>query len=246
MADSLRSRGSYLAVNIRLKTAADESDFLQRMKTLMPMFTDPPRDDGEGFGWSLAISGQIHSWDQNQAQPEFFNLWKLHDPLKPSIWDAMRAAAANSDYILLDDLVETEVQDLLHTTDVYTPTAFSPDQPGTIYVREQLQMTADPTAFENRMPVVAYEARQACDAELLLGLLNVTGRLRTFTNIWRLQAHNQEQLLAFLKNQKVYKEAVVRQSADTLTVIDYRSIEVRRSGIVAKGAPEVVRQAGSA
>lgn len=236
------SKGLFLAVNISLRPSAELDVFLRGMHAVLPMFTGAPEpDENQPFGWTLVLSGQKHSWHDGGALPEFFNLWKLPEPLEPSIWDAMRAAAADRDYIRLDEVVDSEVQELMHTNDIYTPTSLSPDEPGTIYMRERLHMICNPTEFENRMPVVAYEAKQACDAKLVLGLSNVTGRLRTFTNIWRLPAANHEQLRGFLEKQKVYKQAVVSHSADTMTQINYHA---RSSGIQLTGphrvAPRVV------
>lgn len=239
----MRSQGLFLAVNIRLKQNADVGVFLQGMQAVLPMFTEAPRPgENQPFGWTLIASGQKHAWKTGKASPEFFNLWKLPNPLDPSIWDAMRAAAADREYILLDDVVESEVQDLWHTNDVYTPTSLSQDEPGAVYMREHLHMTADPAKFENGMPIVAHEAQQSCDATLVLGLRSVTGRLRTFTNIWRLSAANHEQLHEFLKNQEIYQQHVVSQHVDAFTQISYES---RASGIVSTGANRVVARAVS-
>jgi hypothetical protein len=230
MTSAIRSRGLFLAVDIRLRPDADVDGFLQKMKAVLPMFTgDPQPDDNEPFGWTLIASAQRKPREQGAGR-DFFNLWKLPKPLQPTIWEAMAAAGANNDYIRLDGAVEHEVQELVHSNDVYSPTALHPQKRGMLYVRETLSVSGDPVkiaGFEQQMPVVAEEAREQYQAKLLLALENVTGRLRTFTQLWCLQEDNSKALVDFLKKQAIYRTAVRHSVASVMEAIDYETVTSR-------------------
>ena len=109
-------QSQFLHVTIDLP-AADKPKFVAGMRAVAPLFTRPCPPSGAitAFGWPLVAS----MTNTTKGSARFLHLWKMTDPARPLISEVMEVCGADNHYGTLDQLVDVEVQDMMHTNDAY-------------------------------------------------------------------------------------------------------------------------------
>jgi hypothetical protein len=216
----------YLCVAIDVPTAK-RAEFISTMPLVLPLFTGaPPAKQGDpitGFGWVL-LGAMAH--DDPAAGTRFVHVWKVPHPLQPSLNAVMDELATEPNYVTLDQLVDQETQDLMHSTS-YTPRNW-PVSPVPLYVQETLDMSRsaeDIVAFEDAMNVVIEEGPGKIGWTLLLALMSQTGRLRRYTHFWQIDSADPAKIAAadaWLMSLPGYKPAVLARTTQLFDGIQYQ------------------------
>jgi len=216
-------QSQFLHVTIDLP-AADKLTFVAGMRKLVPLFTRPCPASGTitAFGWPLVAS----MTNTRKGKARFLHLWKMANPARPLISEVMEVCGADKNYGALDQLVDVEVQDIMHTNDSYSPRNWPVSAPKA-YVHEMLDMTSDVgrlVAFENAMPVVALQMQEKFGWTLLLAMLSNTGKLRRFVHFWQIRTPAPAAVAAatkFLCAQPAYARAIRARDADVFQAVGY-------------------------
>lgn len=214
----------FLHVTIDVPTQSS-ARFMACMEKILPQFTNPcpPTGDLTGFGWELVASMTRKAAPSSST---FLNLWKMTDPARPLLFEVMAELGTDNDYGELDQLVDVEIQDILHTNDEYSPANWPADPPRA-FVHETLDMTADGVklaAFSDRMPVIAEEARQKFGWQLLVALMSNTGRLRRILHLWQVGDTSQaavDKAAGWLTSQPAYAQALRQRTAEVYDAVQY-------------------------
>ena len=213
----------FLHVTIDLPAAA-KTKFVKVMRKIVPLFTKkcPPTGIITSFGWPLVASMTATTGKKTR----FLHLWKMSDPARPLISDVMEVCGADNDYGALDQLVDVEVQDLMHTNDAYSPRNWPTAAPKAC-VHEVLNMKSDVellVAFENAMPVLALQMQQKFGWTLCLAMVSNTGQLRRFVHLWQVKNARPAAIAAatkFLRAQPAYARAIQGRTAEVFAGISY-------------------------
>ncbi len=213
----------FLHVTIDLPTAA-RPRFVKGMRKLVPLFTKPCPPTGiiTAFGWPLVASMASSTGKETR----FLHLWKMTNPARPLMSEVMEVCGADNDYGAIDQLVDVEVQDLMHTNDAYSPRNWPAKTPKA-YVHEVLNMSADVerlVAFESAMPVLALHMQQKFGWTLCLAMVSNTGQLRRFVHFWQVKSATPAAIAAatkFLRAQPAYAKAIRKRTAEVFEAVQY-------------------------
>jgi hypothetical protein len=217
-------RGQYLHVTIDIPTRRWRK-FKSLMKGLLPVFTGPVPENGEvtGFGWDLEFA----MTQKGDATTRIRHLWRMTDPQRPLLWEAMSQLGTEDSYGDLDELVDVEVQDIMHSDGVYSPRELPAEAPK-FFAHEEFELSRDPgavTEFVDGMPVLAYDAQEKCGWTLALGLEVETGKLRRYVNLWQIKDASPaatRKATRWLKRQDLYR-LVASQKIETWKALTYES-----------------------
>jgi len=214
--------GQYLHVTISVPTSGSQK-FVGYMKDLMPTFTGPVPPKGEitGFAWDLTAAMTQEQGDVAR----FRHLWRMTDPGRPLLWEAMAQLGTEDSYGDLDGLVDIEVQHIMHTDRDYSPRV-APEHAAKFYAHEFFELPREPgyvTKYVWGMPGVANAASEEVGWQLLLGLEAATGKLRRYANVWQVEEIDTKAIkkaTAWLNQQEVYQK-VSGQEVDAWTALTY-------------------------
>lgn len=217
------NESQFLHVTIDLP-AADKPRFVAGMRKLMPLFTRPCLPSGPitAFGWPLVAS----MTNTTKGNARFLHLWKMSDPSRPLISEVMEVCGADNNYGAIDQLVDVEVQDLMHTNDAYSPRNWPTSAPQA-YVHEVLNMTSDIgrlVAFEGAMAEIALNMKEKFGWVLLLAMISNTGQLRRFVHLWQTRTPTPAAVAKatkFLLAQPAYAAAMNARTADVFQAVSY-------------------------